>query len=112
MNKKKLGRDSAQREALFRSLTSSLIKHEKIETTEAKAKALRPFIDKMITLAKNGDLHSRRQAAAFLNDPEAVKKLFDSLGPRYADRQGGYTRITRLGTRRGDATVTAVIELV
>lgn len=112
MNRKKLGRPTDQREALFRSLTVSLIKHEKIQTTEAKAKALRPYIDKMVTLAKGGDLHSRRQAAAFLNDSEAVQKLFDSLAPRYADRQGGYTRIIKTAIRRGDAAETAIIELV
>ncbi len=112
MNKKKLGRRTDQRTALFRSLTIALIKNEKIQTTEAKAKALRPYIDKMITLAKGGDLHARRQAAAFLNDSEAVQKLFDSLAPRYAERVGGYTRIIKVATRRGDAADTAIIELV
>ncbi|NLY56046.1 MAG: 50S ribosomal protein L17 [Firmicutes bacterium] len=112
MNKKKLGRRTGHRIALFRSLAVALIKHEKIQTTEAKAKALRPYMDKMITLAKRGDLHSRRQAAAFLNDAEAVKKLFDSLAPRYTDRAGGYTRIIKVATRRGDAAETAIIELV
>lgn len=112
MSKKKLGRRSEHRKALFRSLTTALIKHERIQTTEEKAKALRPYIDKMIALAKDGDLQSRRQAAAFLDDAEAVQKLFDSLAPRYAERQGGYTRIIKTATRRGDAADTAIIELV
>ncbi len=112
MKQNKLGRSSAQRRALFRSLVTSLILSGRIETTEAKAKAIRPFIDKMITLGKRGDLHARRQAAAFLLQPKAVQKLFDEVAPRYQERNGGYTRILKVGPRRGDAAEVSIIELV
>lgn len=112
MKRNKLGRTSAHRRALFRSLVTSLILNGRIETTEAKAKAVRPFVDKMITLGKRGDLHARRQAAAFLMQPKAVQKLFDEVAPRYQDRNGGYTRVLKLGPRQGDAAPLSIIELV
>lgn len=112
MKQGKLGRNSGQRRALLRSLVTSLVLQGRIETTEAKAKAMRPFVEAMITLGKRGDLHARRQAAAFLVKPEAVKELFEKVAPRYQDRQGGYTRIIRKGHRIGDAAPTVIIELV
>ena len=108
----KLKRDPSARRALLRSLTTSIILHERIETTVTKAKAVRPQIEKMITLAKRDTLHSRRQAAAFLYEPAAVKKLFDMIGPRFADRNGGYTRIIRLRLRQGDGAEIAILELL
>lgn len=112
MKQRKLGRTSAHRRALLRSLVTALIMHDQIETTEAKAKTIKPLADKMITLGKRGDLHARRQAAAFINQPEAVKRLFDEVAPKYADRNGGYTRIMKTAPRRGDAAPMAIIELV
>jgi large subunit ribosomal protein L17 len=100
------------RKALLRGLTTSVIEHERVITTVPKAKAVRPLVEKMITLAKTDTLHSRRQAAAFLESPGAVKKLFETFGPRFAQRRGGYTRLTRLGPRRGDGAEQAMIELV
>jgi len=113
----KLGRDTAHRRALLRNLVTSLILHERITTTVQKAKFLRPFAERMITLGKRSGqpeqiLHARRQAAAFLKTPEAVKKLFDTISPRFADREGGYTRMTRLGWRKGDGAELAMVELV
>jgi len=108
----KLSRDPSGRRALLRGLVTSLIIEERITTTVVKAKALRPKIEKMITLAKRDTLHSRRQAAAYVQTPEAVQKLFDKLGPRFADRPGGYTRIMRWETRKGDGAETAIIELL
>lgn len=108
----KLQRDPSARRALLRGLATSIILHDRIETTITKAKAVRPQVEKMITLAKRDTLHSRRQAAAYLQEPAAVKKLFDTVGPRFADRAGGYTRIVRLGPRQGDGAETAVIELL
>ena len=108
----KLQRDPSARRALLRSLTTSVILHERIETTVTKAKAVRPRVERVITLAKRDTLHARRQAAAYLFEPRAVKKLFDTIGPRFADRQGGYTRIMRLGTRPGDGAETAILELL
>lgn len=109
---RKLGRDSSARKALFRSMLTSLFQYERIETTEAKAKELRGFAEKMITLAKRGDLHARRQVLAFVMDEEVVRKLFDTIAPKYAERPGGYTRVIKLGVRKGDAAPTAIIELV
>jgi len=109
---RKLGRTSSHRRALLRSLVTSLVLHGRIETTETKAKAVKPLADKMVTLGKRGDLHARRQAAAFLMQPEAVKKLFDDIAPKYAERNGGYTRILKTGPRRGDAAPMAIIEWV
>lgn len=108
----KLNRDGSARRALLRGLTTSVIMEDRIVTTVTKAKAVRPHVEKMITLAKRDTLHTRRQAAAFLQSDEALKKLFDKLGPRYADRPGGYTRIMRLGFRKGDGAEEAMIELL
>jgi len=109
----KLSRDSAHRKALLMNLSKELIEHERIKTTEAKAKAMRPVVEKLITLAKRGDLHARRQALASLaQDKFAVHKLFVDVAPRYADRDGGYTRILKLGPRQSDATEMVFIELV
>ncbi|MGL5513017.1 MAG: 50S ribosomal protein L17 [Sporomusa sp.] len=109
---RKLGRDTSARKALFRSLLTSFFAHERIETTEAKAKEISGLADKMITLAKKGDLHARRQVLSYLYDEEVTKKLFDVVAPKYAERQGGYTRGLKLGPRRGDAAPMAIIELV
>lgn len=110
---KRMQRNTAHRAALRRNFTVSLIQHERVETTLAKAKALRPFVEKMITLGKKKDLHRVRRAISFLQDKDAVKKLFDILGPRYATRPGGYTRIMRLpGYRVGDGGTKAILELV
>jgi large subunit ribosomal protein L17 len=109
----KLSRDSAHRKALLMNLSKEIIEHERIETTQAKAKAVKPEIEKLITLAKRGDLHARRQVLATLSqDKFAVHKLFDEVAPRYAERPGGYTRILKLGPRRSDATEMVYIELV
>ena len=109
---RKLGRDSSARKALFRGMLTSFFQYDRIETTEAKAKELRGLADQMITLAKRGDLHARRQVLAYLMDDDVVKKLFDEIAPKYADRQGGYTRVIKLGLRKGDAAPLALIELV
>ncbi len=109
----KLKRNVSARRALFRGLVTSIIEEERVVTTVPKAKAVRPLVEKMITLAKRDDtLHARRQAAAFLRTPAAVKKLFDKLGARFSQRNGGYTRIVRLGPRKGDGAEQAMIELV
>ena len=107
---RKLGRDSSARKALFRGMLTSFFQYDRIETTEAKE--LRGLADQMITLAKRGDLHARRQVLAYLMDEDVVKKLFDEIAPKYADRQGGYTRVIKLGLRKGDAAPLALIELV
>jgi large subunit ribosomal protein L17 len=110
---RKLGRNASHRLALMRNLSSALITHERIVTTVAKAKELRPFIEKLITLAKKGTLHARRLAIARLRDKEAVAKLFREIGPRFADRPGGYTRIIKRHERRlGDGGLTAFIEIL
>ncbi len=109
----KLSRDSAHRRSLLRNLSRDVIEHERIRTSEAKAKAVKPKVEKLITLAKRGDLHARRQALAELGqDKFIVHKLFEEIAPRYADRQGGYTRIVKLGPRRSDSTEMVFIELV
>lgn len=108
----KLGRNTSHRRALLRNLVTSLVLEERIHTTIPKAKAIRPLAEKMITLGKQGSLHARRQAASFLLDPKAVSKLFDSLSPRFGDRAGGYTRITRTGFRVGDNAEMAFIEFL
>ena len=126
MGYRKLGRTSSQRKAMLRDLTTDLIINERIQTTEARAKEVRSVCEKMITLGKRGDLHARRQAAAYIRrelvtatDEEgnestmyALQKLFDDVAPRYADRQGGYTRIMKMGPRRGDGAPVVIIELV
>lgn len=115
---RKLGRTTDQRMALLRNLATDLIVHERLETTEAKAKELRSVVEKMITLGKRGDLHARRQAESFLYDAkaneneDATQKLFSDIAERYGDRQGGYTRVLKLGPRRGDGANMAIIELV
>ena len=110
---RKLGRTNKHRRSMLANLTRNLIKYERIETTETRAKEVRKFLDKMITYGKDGSLVSRRKALAFLqNDNEAVKKVFDVLAPRYANRNGGYTRILKLDERRGDDALMAIIELV
>ena len=112
MLKRKLGRDSAHRKALFRHMVTALLDKEKIETTEIKAKEARVVAEKMITLAKKGDLNSRRLAAAVVNDPAVLQKLFNTVAGRYTERHGGYTRIIKLGPRRGDAAPMVILELV
>ena len=108
----KLKRTTDGRNALLRNLTTSIIEAERVVTTITKAKAVRPMVEHMITLAKQDTLHSRRQAAAVLRTPDSVKKLFDTLGTRFGQRNGGYTRIVRLGPRKGDGAEQAMIELV
>ncbi len=108
----KLKRDKGARNSLLKGLVTSVIEHERIITTVPKAKAIKPLVEKMITLAKEGTLHSRRQAAAFLETPASVQKLFDKLGSRFGQRNGGYTRIVRLGWRKGDGAEQAMLELV
>lgn len=109
---RKLGRTSSHRQAMFRNMVTSLFEHERIVTTEKKAKELRPIAEKMITLAKRGDLHARRQALSYIQSKDVVAKLFDEIQSQFADRQGGYTRIIKTGTRQGDAAPMAIIELV
>jgi large subunit ribosomal protein L17 len=114
----KLSRNSSNRKALFRDLVTDLFIYERIQTTEAKAKELRSIAEKLITLAKRGDLHARRQVASFVRreaaneNQDAIQKLFADIAPRYAERQGGYTRILKLGPRRGDAAPMVYLELV
>src|SRR5256714_9407286 len=109
---KKLGRDTAQRKALHSGLAGALIEHGRIKTTEAKAKAVKPFAEQMITLGKRGDLAARRQAIAQLRSQDVVHVLFADVAPRFADRPGGYTRIVKLGPRAGDAANMVYLELV
>ena len=109
---RQLSRNSSHRWALMRNLITALLREEKIKTTDPKAKELRRWVDRVITLGKRGDLHARRQAAAIIFDKTVVKKLFDSIGPRFKDRPGGFTRIIKLGVRHGDAAQMALIELV
>ena len=109
---RKLGRTTSHRTAMFANMAASLIKHEQITTTLPKAKELRPVVEKLITLAKRGDLHARRLAISRVRDQDQVRKLFDVLGPRYAERQGGYIRIMKAGFRHGDDAAMAVIEFV
>jgi len=109
---RKLNRTSSHRKAMFANMSASLIKHEQIMTTLPKAKELRPIVEKLVTLAKRGDLHARRQAIAQVRDEAMVRKLFDILGPRYKDRMGGYIRIMKAGFRHGDNAPIAVIEFV
>mgnify|MGYP000424450799 FL=1 len=106
-----LNRNSSQRKALFKSLVTQVLQHERIETTEAKAKAVRSDVEKIITLAKRGDVHARRLVLKTVADKKVVEKLFDKIGPRFADRNGGYTRIIRLGPRHGDAAEMVLLEL-
>lgn len=112
MPQAKLGRTTAHRRALFRNLVTSLFTKDRIETTEAKAKEVQPIAERLVTLAKRGDLHARRQVAHYLMDEDAVKRLFDTIAPRYTDKPGGYTRVVRVGTRKGDAAPMAILELI
>jgi large subunit ribosomal protein L17 len=109
---RRLGRKTSHREAMFRNLVTSFLNHEKITTTDAKAKEIRIVAEKMITLGKRGDLHALRQAASFIREKSVVTKLFSTIAPRYKDRPGGYTRIVKLGIRQGDAAPISLIELV
>lgn len=109
---RKLNRTSSHRKALLRNLVTSLLQHEHLQTTDAKAKEMRRWVDRMITLGKRNTVHARRQAAAFVRGRDIVKKLFDDIAPRFASRPGGYTRITKLGSRHGDSAPVSLIELV
>ncbi|PID79453.1 50S ribosomal protein L17 [bacterium DOLZORAL124_64_63] len=109
---RKFNRTAAHRKMMFRNMVTSLFEHERITTTVTKAKEARGVAERLITFAKKGDLHSRRMAARKVMEPAVLQKLFDDIGPRYADRQGGYTRILRLGPRRGDNAELAILELV
>jgi len=108
----KLGRTSAHRKALMRNMVTSLLDHERVETTDAKAKELRRVADKMITLGKRGDLHARRQALSTIRDKDVTAKLFDKLADRYREREGGYTRVLKVRQRVGDAAIMSIVELV
>jgi large subunit ribosomal protein L17 len=112
MSGRKLGRKSQHRKAMFSNMAAALIKHEQIRTTLPKAKEMRGVVDRLITLGKSGTLHDRRRAYAFLRDDATTAKLFETLGPRYKDRKGGYTRVLRAGIRYGDAATMAILELV
>ena len=109
---RKLGRPTAHRISMLRTMVTDLIRHESIQTTEAKAKKVRRMAEKVITSGKKGTLHERRKASALLTDKSIVRKVFDELGPRYESRPGGYTRIVKLGPRKGDASAMAIIELM
>lgn len=109
---RKLNRTSSHRKAMFANMAAALIEHEQIVTTLPKAKELRPIVERLVTLAKKGDLHSRRLAVSRVRDEEMVRKLFDTLGPRYGERAGGYTRVLKAGFRHGDNAPVAVIEFV
>ena len=109
---RQFGRASGPRRAMFRIMVTDLLRHGQIKTTVAKAKAIRPLTEKMVTLGKGGTLHDRRQAAAFITDKSVVKIVFEDIAPRFQERNGGYTRITRLGVRPGDAAEMALIELI
>jgi large subunit ribosomal protein L17 len=109
---RKLGRDASHRKALYANLTGALIEHGRIKTTVAKAKEVRPVAEQMITLGRHGGVHARRQALKFLRSQDVVHKLFSEVGPRFADREGGYSRIVRIGPRLGDAAEMAYLELV
>jgi len=107
-----LGRNTSHRRAMLRNMVTSLFKYEQIETTDAKAKAIRPIAEKMITLAKRGDLHARRQALSYMQDKEVTHRLFDELKDRYLNRQGGYLRIIKKGLRKGDGASVSVVQLL
>jgi len=109
---RRLGRTSDQRRAMLRNLVTSFLEHDKIMTTDTRAKETRSIAEKMITLGKRGDLHARRQAMAYITKEDVVKKLFDEIAPKYKERNGGYTRIIKVGPRRGDAAEVVVLELV
>lgn len=112
MKRGKLGRTTAHRKALFRSVITALFLHDRIRTTEAKAKQIKPVAERLVSLAKNGDLHSRRLAAEYLDNKDAVKRLFETIGPKYKERPGGYTRVLKIAPRRGDAAPVVILELL
>ncbi|MBN2028199.1 MAG: 50S ribosomal protein L17 [Actinobacteria bacterium] len=109
---KRLGGSSAHQKAMMANLAKALIEHEKLQTTQVRAKEVQPLVDKLVGLAKRGDLHARRRALAIIHDRDIVHKLFEEIGPRYEDRDGGYSRIVKTGPRKGDAAAMAVIEFV
>ena len=109
---KKLGRDTSHRQAMFRNMVTSLFRHEQIETTDTKAKQLRPVAEKMITLAKRGDLHARRQVLSYMQDKATTHRLFEEIKDRYLDRQGGYVRVIKKGNRKGDGAPVSIIQLL
>ena len=109
---RKLGRTTSHRIAMLRNLVTSLLEHEKVKTTDAKAKELRPLAEKLIGLGKRSDLHARRQALSVVRKPEVVRKLFDTLSPRYQSRAGGYVRIVKMGNRAGDGAPVSIVELI
>lgn len=109
---RKLGRTSAHRNMMLRNLVTSLLKHGRIETTEARAKETKKIAEKIITLAKRGDLHARRQVLAYVTEKEVVKNVFEDIAPKYQERSGGYTRMYKLGPRRGDAAPMVILELI
>ncbi|MFC1838802.1 50S ribosomal protein L17 [Thermodesulfobacteriota bacterium] len=109
---RKLGRNSSHRKAMFRNMVTSLFKHEQLETTDAKAKELKPIAEKLITLAKKGDLHSRRLALSYMKDKSVTHRLFEEIKDRYINRQGGYVRIIKKGSRRGDGANLSIIQLL
>lgn len=110
--RQKLSRTSDQRKAMLRNLVTSVLRNERVKTTHAKAKAAQPLVEKMITVGKRGDLHSRRHMLSYVIDEDVVTKVFEEVAPRYEDRPGGYTRILKLGPRRGDGAPMAILELV
>ena len=112
MGTRKLGRPTDQRRAMLRNLVTSFLKHGKIETTVTRAKETKKLAEKMITLGKRGDLHARRQVLAFVTEETVVKDLFDNIAPKYSERNGGYTRMYKIGPRRGDGAETVILELV
>lgn len=112
MSYRKLRRTSSQRRAMLKNMATSLLKYGRVETTEPKAKEVKRVTEKMISLGKRGDLHARRQALAYLMDETVVKDLFETIAPKYAQRQGGYTRVLKIGPRRGDSAPMAIVELV
>ncbi|MFC1891228.1 50S ribosomal protein L17 [Thermodesulfobacteriota bacterium] len=109
---RRLGRNSSHRNAMYRNMITSLFKHEQLETTDAKAKELRPIAEKMIGLAKKGDLHSRRQALSYIKDKSVTHRLFEEIKERYLDKQGGYVRIIKKGTRKGDGAPVSIVQLI
>lgn len=112
MGYQKLGRNTGHRKAMLRNLVTSLFRNQRIQTTESRAKEVKSIADKMVTLAKKGDLAARRHALSYIYDEQVVRSLFNEIGPRYADRPGGYTRIVKIGHRRGDASPMVILELI
>lgn len=109
---RRLGGSASHQKAIMANLARSLIEYERLETTQTRAKEVQPLVEKLVGLAKRGDLHARRQALAIIHDRDVIHKLFDEIGPRYSDREGGYSRVVKTGPRKGDAAPMAVIEFV